>query len=165
MFVCTYQLFASPVTILPFKASFIQTVKNKHNKMIVYSGNIYTDRFKNVLWRYKKPTVKNIYLNKKNVIIEEPMLEQAIYTTLDSGVSIKRLLSKSKKIAKNRYRTTIKGITYYVTVKAKKPIDINYTDKFGNKVKISFSNIQSNPRYKAGFFKFKPKKGYDIIRK
>ncbi len=153
------------VVIKPFQANFSQVVTNTQGKKLRYSGRIYTNQAKNILWKYKTPTVKNIYITTTRVIIEEPMLEQAIYTSIDGGLSINGILGSAKKLGNSKYRSTLQGVVYTVKLQGDKIKNINYNDKFGNHVYIGFTSIQTNPTYQKGLFKFRAKSNYDIIRK
>ncbi|RLA74159.1 MAG: hypothetical protein DRG11_05930 [Epsilonproteobacteria bacterium] len=155
----------SAVVIKPFQANFSQVVTNTQGKKLRYSGQIYTNKDKNILWQYKIPTIKNIYVSINQVIIEEPLLEQAIYTAIEGGLSINGILSSAKKIGANRYKSTLQGTTYFVKIQKNKILNINYNDKFGNKVYIGFHDIKTDPKYKRGLFVFRAKSSYDIIRK
>ncbi len=156
---------ANAVVIKPFEANFSQVVTNTQGKKLRYSGRIYTNKTQNILWQYKTPTVKNIYISTTQVIIEEPMLEQAIYTSIDGGLSINGILGTAKKIGTDKYLSSLQGVAYTVKLQNNTIKTINYNDKFGNQVYISFSNIKLNPTYKAGLFRFRAKSHYDIIRK
>jgi outer membrane lipoprotein carrier protein len=110
IFLITINLNAIQINIKPFEANFTQTVTNINKKSISYKGNIYFNNDKNVLWKYLTPTIKNIYITKNKLIIEEPDLEQAIYTTIDDKLNLTKLLNNVTKISNNIYQTTVNDI-------------------------------------------------------
>jgi outer membrane lipoprotein carrier protein len=159
------QLCASDITIEPFKADFIQTVTNTSNKSVKYKGNIYINGDDDILWRYKTPTIKNIYINKDKLVIEEPELEQAIFTSLKDKLNLTLLLLNAKLIKDNRYSATVYGVDYLIVLNNNKIRQIRYKDNLDNTIVISFFSIENNPIYEDDFFVFKAKDYYDIIIK
>ena len=63
-----------------FKAEFKQTVTNESNKTIEYKGSVFIKNTGKVLWKYKTPVEKNVYVLDDLAIVDEPELEQAIYS-------------------------------------------------------------------------------------
>lgn len=49
------------------------------------------------MWKYKTPVVKNVYIENNMAIVDEPELEQAIFTTLENEINILKLLKEAKK--------------------------------------------------------------------
>ena len=100
-------------------------------------------------------------------VVDEPELEQAIFTELDSEINIIKLLNTSKKIDDNTYNTNIDDVDYLIkTSKSNDKIEfINYKDKLENKVEIKFSNVIQNGEISDDIFKFTIPEHYDIIRK
>jgi outer membrane lipoprotein carrier protein len=165
IFLITISLNAIQINIKPFEANFTQTVTNINKKSISYKGNIYFNNDKNVLWKYLTPTIKNIYITKNKLIIEEPNLEQAIYTTIDDKLNLTKLLNNVTKISNNIYQTTVNDIKYTMIIDTNKIKQINYKDPLDNLIKIDFFNIQNNPKFSKNLFIFKPQNNYDIIYK
>ena len=79
-------LFADFDKISSFRANFIQNVTNPNNKVVSYSGEVIAKAPYYMLWIYQSPIEKNIYLNKDFVIVDEPMLEQALFSKLKDEV-------------------------------------------------------------------------------
>lgn len=151
--------------IKSFKADFIQTIKNSSNSNIEYKGEVFIKNSGKVLWKYKKPIIKNVYINENFVIIDEPELEQAIFTSLDSKINLIKLLNGAKKITTNKYKAKLYETEYEIVVKNDKISKISYIDELENQVLITFSNIEQNIQLKDSLFKFTAPKYYDIIRK
>ena len=108
-----------------------------------------------------------MYINNDFAIVDEPELEQAIYTKLESEINIIKLLNSSKKVNDNSYVTKIEDVDYLIkTSKTDDKINyIKYKDKLENDVEIKFSNVAQNSEISDEIFKFKVPEHYDVIRK
>lgn len=150
-----------------FKANFLQIITSSSDDIIEYKGEVFIKKSGKILWRYKTPVIKNVYINENFAIVDEPELEQAIFTQLESEIDIIKLLNNSKKIDENSYVTNIDNTNYVIkTSKNDNKIDlINYEDKLENKVKIKFSDVVQNGEISDEIFKFLVPDNYDIIRK
>ena len=150
-----------------FKASFTQKIVSTSDNIIEYKGNVFIKKSGKILWEYKTPIVKNVYINENFAVVDEPELEQAIYTELESEINIIKLLNTSKKIDNNTYNTNIDDVDYLIkTSKTDNKIEfINYKDKLENKVEIQFSNVVQNGEISEQIFKFTIPEHYDVIRK
>ena len=73
-----------------------------------------------ILWKYKTPVVKNVYIENNMAIVDEPELEQAIFTTLENEINILKLLKEAKKIDNNNYVSTIDGTKYQISMSSNK---------------------------------------------
>ncbi len=92
------------------------------------------------MWKYKTPVVKNVYIENNMAIVDEPELEQAIFTTLENEINILKLLKEAKKIDNNNYVSTIDGTKYQISMSSNKIKKITYKDTLDNSVEIIFSN-------------------------
>ncbi len=151
--------------IKSFKAQFTQTITNSSKSNIEYKGEIFIKNNGKVLWKYKTPVVKNVYINQNFAIVDEPELEQAIFTSLESEINIIKLLNSAKKIDENNYKAKVYNIEYNILVKNNQISSISYSDELENKVFISFTNIEQNIVIDDLIFKFAAPDYYDIIRK
>lgn len=147
-----------------FQASFVQTVQNSSGKNLEYSGVLYISQ-NNVLWKYFKPIEKNVYVKNDFVIIDEPELEQAIYTQIDQEINLFDLIKEAKKIDENHYVATLKNVQYNVIIKEEKIDSVYYIDSLENEVKIEFLEPKQNIQINEELFVFVAPNGYDIIRK
>ncbi len=147
------------------ESDFTQTVFNPSKKEIVYKGKLFINIEGKVLWQYKTPIVKNVYLINNSVIIDEPELEQAIYTTLEDSIDFIKLLKNAKKIDNYQYRTVIKDINYDIVVNNDNIESISYKDTLGNSVIIKLENTELNIKLDEEIFNFLPPEYYDIIKK
>ena len=150
-----------------FKASFVQVITSNSQNKIEYKGDVFIKKSGKILWKYKTPVEKNVYINDDFAIADEPELEQAIFTQLESEINIIKLLNNSKKINENSYITNIEDIDYLIkTSKDDDKINyIKYKDKLENDVEIKFSNVVQNGEIADGIFKFTVPSNYDVIRK
>jgi outer membrane lipoprotein carrier protein len=150
-----------------FKANFLQIITSNSDNIIEYKGEVFIKKSGKILWKYKTPVEKNVYITDNFAVVDEPELEQAIFTQLESEINIIKLLNSSKKINENSYKTNIDDTDYLIkTSKADDKIElIDYKDKLENKVVIKFSNVVQNGEISDDIFKFTIPDHYDIIRK
>ena len=155
---------SSLLNIKTFKANFVQNITNSF-KTIEYKGEVFVKDSGKILWKYKMPIIKNVYILNKFAIIDEPQLEQAIFTQLENEINIIKLLQKAKKITKNIYETNIYDTKYQITFKNNKISQISYQDHLENKVLITFLKFEKDVLIEDELFVFKAPSYYDIIRK
>ena len=166
MFMFYSTLFASNIEDMKtFEAKFTQTIINSSNKKIEYTGKIFIKEPSKIVWKYESPIIKNVYISKNFAIIDEPELEQAIFTSLKKEINIVKLLKNAKEIKTNVYLTTMYDTDYTITLENKRIKSIKYKDELENSINILFTNILQNHEIDESNFKFKPPAGYDIIRK
>ncbi|MFK2821903.1 LolA-like outer membrane lipoprotein chaperone [Arcobacter sp. YIC-80] len=150
-----------------YKSDFTQSIKSTTGKTIEYKGAVFIKKDGKILWKYKTPIIKNVYVLNNFVIIDEPELEQAIYTTLETEVNIIKLLEGAKKLEKNNYLANYQNVDYIIkTSNEENKIDtISYKDKLENSVTINFTDSKINVKIEDNIFKFTAPEYYDIIRK
>lgn len=148
-----------------FQGKFTQTVTNESAKQVAYSGNVFIKNNGKVLWQYKKPIIKNVYIIDGIAIIDEPELEQAIYTSLDKEINIIKLLQKAVKINEESYKTKLYDIEYFIKIKDNKINSLKYEDELQNKVEIKFSQVSQDKDIDDELFRFLAPDYYDIIKK
>lgn len=152
-------------TLSSLEASFKQIITNSVGKKIEYKGKLFISNPSKILWQYKTPVVKNVYVINNFAIVDEPELEQAIFTSLDENINILKMLKTAKKINKNLYVASINEVDYSIYIKNNKISSIKYKDNLENKVAIYLDNSVYNKEIKKEIFSFKAPKHYDIIRK
>jgi len=166
MFIVCSNLSASEFDdIKTFEANFTQIIINNSSKKIEYKGKIYIKEKTKIVWKYKTPIVKSVYIDKNFAIIDEPELEQAIFTALNREINIVKLLKDAKKIESNVYLTSMYDTDYKITMQDRRIKSIKYKDEIENSIEIIFENILQNHKIDESIFNFQPPKGYDIIRK
>ncbi len=159
-------IFANPLSkIETFQADFTQSIINSSGKEIRYNGKMYAKQPYFIYWRYNSPIIKNVYFNKKEVVIIEPELEQAITSKLDKEIHILDLLKDARKISSNHYISQLNNIDYSILLKDDKLARITYTDEIENKVTIYFENALHNQKLDSHIFQYKIPSSFDIIKK
>jgi len=147
------------------QADFKQTIINNADQQIHYSGKLFIKEPSKILWKYEEPIIKNVFLINTMVIIDEPELEQAVFTTLNSEVNLLALLKSAKKISNEKYEAVINDVKYTFFIKNNKIDKILYKDELDNKVSIELFNSVYNEVINESIFKFIAPSTYDIIRK
>ncbi len=148
-----------------FQADFIQDIKSTSGKNIEYKGKVFVRNDGRILWKYKSPIVKNVYILKTLAIIDEPELEQAIYTELKNEINIIKILQKAKKVKDDIFKTTIDKSDYFIEYKDNQIKNIKYKDELENNITIKFTKATINKKIDDKVFKFTAPEFYDIIRK
>ncbi len=151
--------------IRSFEADFSQTVTNESGKTIEYKGKVFIKNNGKVLWKYLEPIVKNVFLIDDLVIVDEPELEQAIYTKLEKSIDIIKLLKEAKKIEENLFESYLYDVKYLIKTKDDKISSLSYKDELANSIEIKFLNIKQNIEIKDNIFQFLAPNYYDIIEK
>ncbi|MFC3848404.1 LolA-like outer membrane lipoprotein chaperone [Helicobacter baculiformis] len=146
-----------------FSAHFKQVVLGE-GPSPVYEGEIFAKMPDLVKWVYDKPSIKEIYMRDRRVVVYEPQLLQATLTKLDKSLDFFTILKKAKLQKDGRYKTKIKDTTYYLTLQDKLPYLLEFTDKLKNKVQIIFSAVKTNTPLEDSMFVFVLPKGVDLVR-
>lgn len=148
-----------------FQANFIQKVTNESNSVIEYKGEVFIKNNGKVLWKYSTPILKNVYILNRIVIVDEPELEQAIYSTLEDNIDMIKLIKEAKEIEKNKYETRLYDTTYTIMTKENKIKSLSYKDELENKILISFENVKQDIELEDEIFNFLAPEDYDIIKR
>lgn len=163
IFILSLNLFGS--SQLEFKTlfgNFIQTITSQDQK-ISYTGTLAIDKEIGAFWHYKTPATKLIYFNKKQVVIIEPELEQAIITNLKNSPDIANILQNAKKLTDNEFQTIYDDTTYNIIIENSLPKLISYEDKLGNQAIIEFTQISKNQTIDTQLLIPQIPNNYDII--
>ena len=148
-----------------FEADFIQSVTNEADKTIEYKGKVFIKNSSKVLWKYKTPIIKNVYVLNDIAIVDEPELEQAIYTTLENSIDIVKLLKDAKKVEENKYEAELYSTKYIILLENDKIKSLSYSDQLENNILITFLNSKQNINISDVVFNFIPPEYYDIVEK
>ncbi len=143
-----------------FHGEFVQKVGQE----ISYRGEIYLNREPlNILWIYKKPILKKIYVSSGKTVVVEPRIEQVTVSKRDSGKNLIQILKNAKKIDKGIYRAHYEDTEYTIWVdKRDLPTKITFTDKFEKPVVIEFINIKPQKSDRKIFIP-KYEKSFDLV--
>ena len=134
------QAFASLEQIELFEADFSQSITDDKDKVLVYNGHVIASKPQNAKWSYKKPIKKDVYINKSEVIIVEPDIEQVIVRKVESKFDFFRMISNAKEIKKNMYVAKYKDSKFTIVQSDNLIESISYIEEFENNVKIVFKN-------------------------
>jgi len=156
--------FASFDTLNSFDADFTQSVTDDKEKSLIYEGHILASKPQNALWNYKTPVKKLVYINRADVTIVEPEIEQVIIRKIDSSFDFFTLIKNAKKIEKDVYLANYKESEFTITTKNNLIESISYIDGFENKVKIVFKNQKQNEKVDKELFTPRFPLEFDIIR-
>jgi outer membrane lipoprotein carrier protein len=162
---CVFSDASTLSNIKSFDANFEQKIINPSKKEIIYKGHLVLKEPGYILWQYKEPIVKTVYIVNDFAIIDEPELEQAILTKLKNEIDIFNLIKNAKEVSKNRFIADIYDVKYNLFTKDNKIEKIEYKDALENSVIITFSDVKQNIEVDDAIFKFLPPDNYDIIRK
>jgi outer membrane lipoprotein carrier protein len=153
------------LNIKSFQGDFVQTIVNSSGNTIEYEGELLVKNSNKIVWHYTKPIIKNVYILDNYAIVDEPELEQAIYTQLQKELNLLTLLKQAKQTNENSYETTVNDIKYNISMNNHHIQSITYKDELENSVTIAFKNTQINHAIKEERFQFLAPEHYDIIRK
>lgn len=148
-----------------FYGDFEQNIVSSSENKIEYKGKVFIKSSGKILWKYETPIIKNVYIDNTMAIVDEPELEQAIFTKLEDEINIIKLLKDAKKVDNENYISTIDGVKYSIKIKNDKIEKITYKDNLDNLVTINFSNVVINQEINDEIFKFIVPSNYDVIRK
>lgn len=152
-----------PNKIQSLEANFTQTLTSEDNHKIIYEGEIFLKSPKSALWKYNNPIIKEVYIEGNTLIIYEPKLEQATFSTLKEELNLLTLLKEAKQVDKNHYEAILSNQIYSIELKSDLPYIIRYKDELNNKVEIQLKNIKINALKNDNIFDFTPPSNIDII--
>ncbi len=145
-------------------SNFVQTIVSPEGSSFKYEGKFYAKKPHYVLWSYKTPTNKSMYITNDNVMIVEPELEQVIISKMKNIPNISILLENAREVSKNLFKTTFEDVEYNIFVENNKPKSIKYVDKLENQITIDFLHVRTNINLDTRLFKYKIPNGFDIIK-
>jgi outer membrane lipoprotein carrier protein len=157
-------LFGVEIEFDTLESRFTQTITSMEGSEIKYSGDIYIKKPSSVLWIYKEPTFKKIFVDSKQILSYEPILEQATIISIDEANSLTSILDSAKKVDSNKYVADIDGVEYVIELKNSLPKKISYSDKLKNSVEIEFLDPKADVDINSSLFTPTLPLGTDIIR-
>lgn len=146
-----------------FSCKFVQKIVSNKNK-IEYSGEMFAKKPSFVKWVYESPIIKTVCIDKKEILIIEYDLEQAIIAKLDEAIDFLSILKSAKKIDNNSYKAIYDGVSYDIlTTKNNKIETIKYIDKNENQVEISIIEPKINEKLENEQLKCQIPANFDIL--
>ena len=158
------QAFASLEQINSFEADFTQSITDEKDKVLIYSGHIIASKPQNAKWNYTKPVQKDVYINRFEVTIVEPEIEQVIIKRVESKFDFFNMIANAKKIKKDTYIANFQDSKFTIVQNGNLIKSISYIDEFENRVKIVFTNQKQNHTIDSKVFTPKFPLYYDVIR-
>ncbi|MRJ05915.1 MAG: hypothetical protein C6I01_00115 [Epsilonproteobacteria bacterium] len=132
-----------------FSAHFNQVIYGDNGKKLTYTGEVYF-RNNQVYWHYSYPTEKMIWVNQGRFVVYEPDLMQVTIAKPKKNINFLKLIKTARKIAPHRYTTKVEGREYNFTYTGTLQ-KVQYRDKIGNLVVITFSHQSTQPQSDALF--------------
>jgi len=146
------------------KADFTQTLTNDKNNTITYQGTLFIKKPFDIVWDYKKPIKKTIYITSYQVVVFEPEIYQAIITKNSKEINPLKILKNAKKISSDLMVSRFKDKEYKIFHNSSNILKITFKDIANNNVKIIFNTYQKNIEIDDKVFIFTPSLDIDIIR-
>lgn len=163
-FLCVSLFSSELVDFKTLNAKFSQKVTNATNSSVEYSGELFLKE-NNILWKYQKPIEKNVYIKDSFVIVDEPEIEQAIFTSISGELNLINMLNSAKKTSDSMYEVEYNNVKYHITLEKDSLKKVQYKDQMDNSISIVFSSVKKDVEIKDTVFSFNPPEYYDIIRK
>ena len=157
-------LLAFGENIQSFEADFSQKITDEENKVLTYTGSMRSKRPDMVLWSYREPINKKIYVTQWRAVIVEPELEQAMIKRLEGEIDFFGIIASAEAVDETHYKASYKGITFVLTQENGIILSLAYTDQLENKVIITFTNQKQNRPIEDNVFTPKVPVDYDVIR-
>jgi len=154
--------FAAGLSFKSLQSDFTQVV-NSEGKSVSYQGRFYANSDNTALWIYESPTPKRIYFSAERVVVIEDELEQAVISRLDDTPNLTQILAAAKQIEPALYKADYDGVDYLIAMKNGLPLNIDYKDKLGNKIKITLKNPVKDAEISKETLTPIIPQGYDII--
>ena len=156
------QIFAFDVNYKSFSSDFTQRVRSL-NSTITYRGNFIITQ-KEAFWNYATPAKKQIFINGTQVVILEPELAQATYTSLSDTPNLSQIFKTAKKISATKYEAKYQKTTYTIGITNNEVKTIAYKDELDNDVLITLNNQKRNVAVNKGLFNPKIPPNFDIVK-
>ncbi|TXE89036.1 outer membrane lipoprotein chaperone LolA [Campylobacter volucris] len=162
LFFTFLQLLAFDINFENFSSDFVQKVYSNKSSL-EYKGNFIITQNK-AFWNYIYPISKQIYINKHEITIIEPQLEQVIFTKIQNLPNLQKIFKQAKKISQDIYEATYENTQYKIKLKNDTLMDISYKDELQNTIIIEFFNQKFNQNINENIFIPNIPNHYDIVR-
>lgn len=150
-----------PKEIKTLEANFEQKII-KSNQTLTYTGKVLIKLPFHGLWIYNKPQ-KKIFITDKKVMIEETALEQVVFTSIEDGVDMAKILTQARLISKNLYEAKVKNRKFIIKTNENSIDIISYQDEFDNEVVIKLLNSKINHQVALSRFDYQIPPNFDVI--
>lgn len=165
--VCFIPLYAGGLTLpTHFKAGFTQMITNPQGKRIHYQGNVAFSNKHLLKWNYKKPTKKEVCIDKSDVVVVDHDLEQVSYYYIDKGFDFVKVMAEAKRHKADVYIAKYDAKQYTIQLDDKARLQsFAFFDELDNKVQVSFRKMRYGTRkLPVKRMGCKIPKSYDVIK-
>ena len=130
--------------ITSISADFTQEIKSSEGEgAIKYSGSLVARADSKAHWRYESPMKKEIFVDKKRVMIYEPEFEQVIVSD-KVDLDFVKILNSMRKRGDSQWESVVNNQKFVITTNGGKPHKIAYKDELDNAVVITLSRVVLN---------------------
>ena len=130
--------------ITSISADFTQEIKSSEGEgAIKYSGSLVARADSKAYWRYESPMKKEIFVDKKRVMIYEPEFEQVIVSD-KVDLDFVKILNSMRKRGDSQWESVVNNQKFVITTKDGKPHKIAYKDELDNEVVITLLRVVLN---------------------
>jgi outer membrane lipoprotein carrier protein len=157
-------LFSGISKLNSFSANFLQTITDETGKTLSYRGSIKAVKPQFATWKYEFPVEKHVFINAEKIVIVEPELEQVIIKNIDDKFDFFSMIKDAKKVDNNFYIAHYKDTKFNIKIINSIIQSITYTDEFGNKIEIIFTNQLQNAKIEKQELTPSYPLNYDIVR-
>lgn len=140
--------------ITSISADFTQEMKSSDGEgMIKYSGSLVARADSKAHWRYESPMKKEIFADKKRVMIYEPEFEQVIVSD-KVDLDFVKILNSMRKSGDSQWESVVNNQKFVITMQGDKPHKISYKDELDNEVVITLKRVVLNQNIEIPVPKF-----------
>lgn len=149
--------------ITSISADFTQEIKSDENEgTIKYSGSLVARADSKAYWRYESPMKKEIFVDKKRIMIYEPEFEQVIVSD-KVDLDFVAILNAVQKKGDSQWESVVNNQKFIITMQGDKPHKISYKDELDNEVVITLKRVVLNQKFSDEVFVFRMPSSVEVI--
>lgn len=149
--------------IISISADFTQEIKSDENEgAIKYSGSLVARADSKAYWRYESPMKKEIFVDKKRIMIYEPEFEQVIVSD-KVDLDFVAILNAVQKKGDSQWESIVNNQKFIITMQGDKPHKISYKDELDNEVVITLKRVVLNQKFSDEVFVFRMPSSVEVI--
>lgn len=149
--------------ITSISADFTQEIKSDENEgAIKYSGSLVARADSKAYWRYESPMKKEIFVDKKRIMIYEPEFEQVIVSD-KVDLDFVAILNAVQKKGDSQWESVVNNQKFIITMQGDKPHKISYKDELDNEVVITLKRVVLNQKFGDEVFVFRMPSSAEVI--
>lgn len=149
--------------ITSISADFTQEIKSDENEGVIkYSGSLVARADSKAYWRYESPMKKEIFVDKKRIMIYEPEFEQVIVSD-KVDLDFVAILNAVQKKGDSQWESIVNNQKFIITMQGDKPHKISYKDELDNEVVITLKRVVLNQKFSDEVFVFRMPSSVEVI--